>query len=106
VNPDTFPVTLSILLLTGLVIGGLGSLVGVVVGALFIEFVPTFFAQQISKQAPSVVYGLILLAVLMVLPTGAAGLVKTVVGLVTKSLHNRSPTDVGPEIASTVRRRA
>src|SRR6266540_7376308 len=40
VNPDTFPIALSILLLTGVVVGGLGSLQGMLLGALFIEFVP------------------------------------------------------------------
>src|SRR5439155_1248649 len=34
VNPDTFPLSLSILLLVGVVVGGLGSLGGVVLGAL------------------------------------------------------------------------
>ena len=40
VNPDTFPVELSIFLLVGVVVGGLGSLVGLIAGAIFIEFLP------------------------------------------------------------------
>ena len=40
VNPDTFPVSLSILLLTGAVVGGLGSLEGMLFGAIFIQFAP------------------------------------------------------------------
>jgi branched-chain amino acid transport system permease protein len=75
VNPDTFPISLSILLLAGAVVGGLGSLWGVIVGALFIQFLPDY-AQEISNQAPSVVYGVILILVLFVAPTGAAGLVR------------------------------
>ena len=39
VNPDTFPIDLSILLLTGIVVGGAGSLCGMVFGALFVEFI-------------------------------------------------------------------
>ena len=82
VNPDTFPVSLSILLLTGAVIGGLGSMEGMVFGAFFVQFGPKY-AEQLSKhihyneatvQSP-VVYGLLLLAVLFVMPTGAAGLI-------------------------------
>jgi branched-chain amino acid transport system permease protein len=81
VNPDTFPISLSILLLTGVIIGGLGSLKGMLFGALFIEFVPRW-AENISKNLnynegtvqPTVVYGLILLAVLFVVPGGAAAL--------------------------------
>ena len=42
VTPGSFPVTLSILLLAGLVIGGAASLVGVLVGAIFVEFIPLY----------------------------------------------------------------
>ena len=75
VNPDTFPVTLSIFLLVGVVVGGLGSLTGLIVGAVFIQFMP-LWAQNISKSpgAPAVVYGVILILVVLALPTGAAGL--------------------------------
>jgi branched-chain amino acid transport system permease protein len=73
VNPDTFPLSLSILLLTGVVVAGLGSLSGIIFGALFIEFVP-IWSQNISQEAPSVVYGLILIALLLIVPMGAAGL--------------------------------
>ncbi|TML46764.1 MAG: branched-chain amino acid ABC transporter permease, partial [Actinobacteria bacterium] len=40
VNPDTFPIALSIFLLVGVVVGGLGGLSGLVFGAIFIEFLP------------------------------------------------------------------
>ena len=42
VNPDTFPLSLSILLLASAVIGGLGSLCGVIFGALVLEFLPVY----------------------------------------------------------------
>jgi branched-chain amino acid transport system permease protein len=76
VNPDTFPVALSILLLVGVVVGGLGSLVGLVAGAIFIQFLP-IWSQEASKSpgAPSVVSGLILIALMFVLPMGFAGLI-------------------------------
>jgi branched-chain amino acid transport system permease protein len=75
VNPDTFPATLSILLLTGAVIGGLGSVVGPLLGALFVEFVP-LYAQDISSSAPGLVYGLILIVVMIVAPAGVTDLVR------------------------------
>ena len=78
VNPDTFPVSLSILLLTGAVLGGLGSLGGMVFGAFFIEFVP-LYAGRVNKSAPTFLYGLILIAVLYALPGGAAGAVEQLV---------------------------
>ena len=85
VNPDTFPISLSILLLTGVVVGGLGSLSGVVVGALFIQFLP-IYAQRVSQQAPSVIYGLVLIAVMFLLPTGAAGLLRRLLSPLTRRL--------------------
>ncbi len=85
VNPDTFPVSLSILLLTGAVLGGLGSLEGMLFGAVFVQFAPGW-AEHLSKHLhynqatvqPTVFYGVILLAVLFVMPDGAAGLVRRV----------------------------
>jgi branched-chain amino acid transport system permease protein len=81
VNPDTFPVSLSILLLTGAVVGGLGSLEGMLFGAIFIQFAPDW-GDKLSRQVhfneasvqSTVFYGLILLAVLFLAPGGAAGL--------------------------------
>ena len=82
VNPDTFPVTLSIFLLVGVVVAGLGSLTGLIAGAIFIQFLP-LWAQSVSKSpgAPAVVYGVILILVILALPGGAAGLVARVARL-------------------------
>ena len=76
VNPDTFPIALSILLLVGVVIGGLGSLVGLIAGAIFIQFLP-IWSQEASRSpgAPAVVSGVLLIALMFVLPMGVAGLV-------------------------------
>ena len=93
INPDSFTVTLSILLLTGVVVGGLGSLSGLIFGALFIEFLP-LQAQNISKQAPTVVYGLILIAVLLILPLGAAGLLQATFRLLRRLIYNRQGAGV------------
>jgi branched-chain amino acid transport system permease protein len=92
VNPDTFPIDLSILLLTGIVLGGAGSLYGMVFGALFVEFIRTAWGpwlldrisdvHHVNTHAPGsglVVYGVILLAVLYIAPAGIAGLVRRAV---------------------------
>jgi branched-chain amino acid transport system permease protein len=92
VNPDTFPIDLSILLLVGIVLGGAGSLGGMVFGALFVEFIRITWGpalldlfshvHHINTRAPGsslVVYGLVLLLVLYVAPAGAAGLVRRLV---------------------------
>jgi branched-chain amino acid transport system permease protein len=72
VAPDSFSVFLSISLLVGAVVGGLASLSGALYGAIFIQFVPQL-AEQVSKAAPWAVYGAILLALMLVWPTGVAG---------------------------------
>lgn len=72
VAPDSFTVFLSITLLVGAVVGGLSSLSGALYGAVFIQFVPQF-AEQVSKAAPWAVYGAILLALMLIWPTGIAG---------------------------------
>ena len=87
VNPDTFPVSLSILLLTGAVVGGLSSLEGMLFGAVFIQFAPGW-ADHLSSHLhyneatiqSTVFYGLILLLVLFVMPTGFAGLMHQLAG--------------------------
>jgi branched-chain amino acid transport system permease protein len=79
VNPDTFPVSLSILLLASAVIGGLGSLVGALFGSLLYVFLPIYsqkppiFSFDFADQAPSVVFGVVLIVIMLLLPGGIAG---------------------------------
>ena len=88
VNPDTYPITLSIFLLVGVVVGGLGSLWPLVFGAIFIQFLP-LWAQEVSKAqgAPAVVYGVILILVMIILPGGAAGLIRRLQSLTSRGYH-------------------
>lgn len=74
VSPDSFAFTLSITLLAGLVVGGLASLSGPLYGAAFVMYVPSV-AQDVSKAAPGVVFGLLIIVAMYVAPTGIAGLV-------------------------------
>ena len=73
VSPDSFTVNLSITMLAGIVVGGLGSMWGPLLGGLFVMFVPSL-AQDINKAAPGVIFGLLIIAVMYVAPTGLAGL--------------------------------
>jgi branched-chain amino acid transport system permease protein len=75
VNPDTYPVKLSIFLVVGVVASGLGSLWGLPFGAALIEFLPVH-AQDISKTAPDVFFGAVLIAVMILLPSGVVGLAR------------------------------
>ncbi|QLY31755.1 branched-chain amino acid ABC transporter permease [Nocardia huaxiensis] len=73
VSPDSFATGLSITLLAGLVVGGLGSLWGPLLGGFFVMYVPGL-AQDVNQAAPGVVFGLVIIAVMYLAPTGLAGL--------------------------------
>ncbi|MCA2210998.1 branched-chain amino acid ABC transporter permease [Nocardia rosealba] len=73
VSPDSFALTLSITLLAGLVVGGLGTTWGPVLGGLFVMFVPSL-AQDVNQAAPGVIFGLLIIAVMYLAPQGLAGL--------------------------------
>ena len=75
VAPDSFMAFLSISILVGAVVGGLGTVWGAVFGAAFIQFIPNV-ADQISKSAPWAVYGAILIALIYVAPGGVMGLLR------------------------------
>jgi branched-chain amino acid transport system permease protein len=75
VAPDSFTFLLSVSLLVGLVIGGVASIPGSLVGGLFVLFVPNI-AESVSRGLAGAVYGIILLLVIYVMPAGAAGLAR------------------------------
>jgi len=75
VAPDSFTFLLSVSLLVGLVIGGVASIPGSLVGGLFVLFVPNI-AESVSRGLAGAVYGVILLLVIYVMPSGAAGLAR------------------------------
>jgi branched-chain amino acid transport system permease protein len=92
VNPDTFPIALSIFLLVGVVLGGLNALYGLVVGAIFLQFrdelgdwiTIDLLGQEQRPGGPAVVAGVILIALMIVLPFGVSGLVQRVFRLTTR----------------------
>jgi branched-chain amino acid transport system permease protein len=77
VSPDSFTSFLSITFLVGVVVGGLASIPGAIAGAIFIQYVPNI-ADQISKSAPWAIYGLFLILLMYLMPTGAAGLISKI----------------------------
>jgi len=78
VAPDSFSFLLSLSFLVGSVIGGVSSIAGAIFGAMFIQFVPNI-ADHISKAATGAVYGLFMIAFMIVMPTGVAGFLRLVV---------------------------
>ena len=77
VSPDSFTSFLSITFLVGVVVGGLASIPGAIAGAIFIQFVPNI-ADEISKSAPWAIYGIFLILLMYLMPTGVAGLISKI----------------------------
>ena len=75
VGPDSFSFGLSITLLVGAVVGGVNSTAGALAGGIFVLFVPNI-AEEISKGLSGLVYGVILILLIYVAPSGAAGLMR------------------------------
>jgi branched-chain amino acid transport system permease protein len=107
VNPDTFPITLSIFLLVGVVVGGLGSLWPLVFGAIFIHFMQIEWAQSAERVvpdflpllggidtdlpgAPAVAFGVILILIMLASPGGAAGLIRMLSARISRARRART----------------
>jgi branched-chain amino acid transport system permease protein len=82
VAPDSFTFDLAIAMFVGLVVGGVGSIPGTLFAGLFVLFMPDI-AGQFSRGAEQAVYGIILVAVIFVMPFGAAGFASMIVRRIT-----------------------
>ena len=83
VAPDSFTFSLAVALFVGLVVGGVASIPGTIVGGFFVLFVPNI-AEHFSKGLAGAVYGVILLLIIFVMPMGAAGLGRLITGKLMK----------------------
>jgi branched-chain amino acid transport system permease protein len=76
-QPNEFGVILSLQILIGAAVAGLGSLWGVLVGALFVGLLPELSTSVPligSNHGQDVVFGLIVIVIMLLLPNGVAGL--------------------------------
>jgi branched-chain amino acid transport system permease protein len=90
VSPLTFTFLLSILLLVGTVVGGLGSLPGMVLGALFVQYLPDASTRVSSAPGvPDFVYGAAIILVMILLPSGVGGLLRRLAEPLTTRLYTR-----------------
>jgi branched-chain amino acid transport system permease protein len=109
ISPDTFPVSLSIQLLVGTVVGGLASISGPLLGAIFAYFLPIESNQWVPSQSwipdqitatvknagPAVSYGVILILVMMFAPNGIAGLIRTGYVALNRRLRGANDRETG-----------
>ena len=86
-QPGAFPLQLSLTLLAGVVIGGLGSLVGAVWGAALLVLLPNWtndvansfsLSTNVSHNLPIAVYGLVLIGAMLAWPSGIQGGVRAI----------------------------
>jgi branched-chain amino acid transport system permease protein len=98
VAPGAFPLQLSLTLLAGVVIGGLGSLVGAVWGAALLVFLPNWtndiansfsLSSNVSHNLPIAVYGLVLIVAMLVWPSGIQGGVRALTRAVRPAVARR-----------------
>jgi branched-chain amino acid transport system permease protein len=85
--PGAFELTLSLQLLAAVVLGGLGSLPGAVYGAALLVFLPAWSAdlatglhlsRNVYANLPLAVYGAVLIAVMLLFPTGIQGALRRI----------------------------
>jgi branched-chain amino acid transport system permease protein len=73
--PDAFGFTVSISILAMVIVGGIGSTWGVVVGAVALTLLPELF--RFVNDYKLLIYGLLLLAVMRFAPDGLAGIARS-----------------------------
>jgi ABC-type branched-subunit amino acid transport system permease subunit len=93
VGPGAYSLGLSLSLLVGVVLGGRSSLLGAVIGAVLLVWLPQFvlnvsndrgWSEQITNNMPNLLYGLLVVLVVLVAPGGIVGSVQALVAKVTK----------------------
>ncbi len=90
-SPGSFGLVLSLTLLSAVIIGGLGSLTGAVLGSVIVVYLGTWltdwidglgldagWAQNLHDHLPNATYGLLLILVMLLLPGGLAGLLRRI----------------------------
>jgi branched-chain amino acid transport system permease protein len=87
-QPGAFPLQLSLSLLTGIVLGGLGSLAGAIWGAFVLVELPNWtndlahsfsLSTQVSANLPLAIYGVVLIAAILVWPSGIQGGIRVLI---------------------------
>jgi len=88
VGPGAFSLGLSLSLLVGIVLGGRNSLIGAMIGAVILVWLPEFvlsvaneqgWDDQITNNAPNLMYGLLVVLVVLAVPGGIVGSIQNLV---------------------------
>ena len=76
IGPDSFGFVESISVLAMVIVGGIGSIWGVVISAAILSVIPQFF--QIIDDYKLLVYGLLLFTVMRFAPNGIDGVIRSI----------------------------
>jgi branched-chain amino acid transport system permease protein len=104
-SPTGFTLNLSLSLLTAIVIGGLGSLTGAVLGSFVLVYLPVWtgglasslnLASNVANNVPLAVYGIVLIVAILVFPRGIAGGVGSTRRAVARIVRSRRGTSTLP----------
>ncbi|HEY2636440.1 MAG TPA: branched-chain amino acid ABC transporter permease [Solirubrobacteraceae bacterium] len=97
--PGAFPLSLSVALLTGVLLGGLGSLAGAVWGAAALVLIPTWtddlsnalgLTTNVQANLSLALYGVVLIVVMLAAPRGIQGAVERLAGVARGIRHQRT----------------
>lgn len=73
-SPSTFSTAMSMNMTLALILGGVGSISGPIVGAFLMEFLPELL--RVADEWRMVIYGLFLILIIIFMPLGIVNLVK------------------------------
>jgi branched-chain amino acid transport system permease protein len=99
--PGAFPLGLSLALLTGVVLGGLGSILGAIWGAALLVLLPIWsndiahsfsFSTNVTNNLPLAIYGLVLILAMLLWPSGLQGALGLLGLRVSTGLKSRAST--------------
>ena len=110
-SPSGFTLNLSLSLLTVIVIGGLGSLSGAVLGSFILVYLPVWtssfasslnLSSNVANNVPLAIYGIVLIAAILVFPRGVAGGVASIVRALMRMIRTsgRGALPTAPEVPS------
>ena len=99
--PGAFDLSLSLALLTGIVLGGLGSLGGALWGALALVYLPQWsddiahslsLSNNVQSNLPLALYGIVLIVVIVAAPRGIQGALHGLTRITRTRLRNNPAT--------------
>jgi branched-chain amino acid transport system permease protein len=104
IGPGGFPLSLSIELLVAIVIGGMGSLAGAVIGAVVLVYLPSWsssiadglhLSKQVAANLSLALFGAALIVMMLLFPMGVVGVFRRWSGWRRRAARVRSPAEEG-----------